>query len=292
MGKSGVSTSASGNRKLMINDNSLMCTVVLGPRKCGTTTLYSLLSQIPGLAIPGPTKEVHLFDNGPISLCEFRELGRYNLTSRTSAFIDVATHYFSKPELWQNILETSEVNQVALIVRDPIERFISHCLHQMRTKNEWTLDVDTIAKRYPEVVSDSLYSERLPYIREAFGEENVVLINFEDLKSAPRDVAVRVCASVGVEVQKDQLIVVPGPQNQGLKPEFPSLYKLLRTSGNSLRSVLGGKFTEIIKKGFVNYWPVAELDSSRTTLERQLRNHQLGERLIEEREYTIRLLDA
>ena len=274
----------------MTDDSFLACLVVLGPRKCGTTTLYSLLSQVPGLVVPGPIKETHLFDDGPVSFCELMRLGRHNLTLQSTAFIDVSTHYFSRVELWRNIIHTPEVIKVAVVIRDPVERFISHCLHQMRTKNEWELTVDEIVARYSEVASDSFYSEKIPDIYEAFGEENVLLINFEDLKNDPQRAVEFVCTPLGVKLSDNLSSLVPHQQNPGLKPKFPAVYKSLRMSAGCARRLLGDRLVEHIKQRVVKIWPVADLGELKIKLERQLYNHELGARLIQEQQYVCRLL--
>lgn len=274
----------------MNNEATLTCTVVLGPRKCGTTTLYSLLSKISSIAIPGPIKEAHLFDEGPVVFHELMRSGKQNLNINTSAFIDVSTHYFSDRKLWDHIVHTPEVSHVAVILRDPVERFISHCLHQMRIKNEWHLTIDSITARYSEVVYDSLYSERLPSLYEVFGEENVILIDFEQLKNDPNSVVRLFCASVNVEFSEGVLPLSLHHKNSGLRPKFPAAYKLLRASAVIARRVLGDRLIEYFKQRVIGIWPVGDLNSARQKLEQQLFNHQLGERLAREREYVHKIL--
>jgi len=274
----------------MIENRLLRCAVVLGPRKCGTTTLYSFLSQIPNLALPGPKKEAHLFDEGPVAFRQLMRLGRHNLSMQTKAFVDVSTHYFSDRKLWDHVVQTPEVIQVVVIIRDPVERFVSHCLHQMRIKNEWKLTIDKIVARYPEVAGDSFYSEKIPKLFEVFGEENVLLIDFDQLKYDPQEVVRYVCASVGVEVTKGMLPLTTYHQNAGLKPKFAGAYKLLRTLSRYVRLICGERLAERIKQKVVRSWPVGDLSEMRRELERQLSNHQLGETLVKERKFVADIL--
>lgn len=274
----------------MSYNQTLSCVVVLGPRKCGTTSIYSILSSVPGLAMPGPVKEAYLFDEGPVSFRKLQGTGKCNLTSQSTAFIDVATHYFSEPDLLYNIARTPEVHYVAVVMRDPIDRLISHCLHQMRTENEWSLSVDSLLTRYPVLIRDSMYSETMPLIYEVFGEDKVVLIDFQEVKNAPERVAQQLCACVGIPPPAEDAWFEAPKMNAALKPKFPAGYKLIRSSGKNVRRILGARFTERVKQGVIKLWPETDLNGIKRRLEAELDDHQLSVRLERERQYVTEML--
>lgn len=265
--------------------------VVLGPRKCGTTTLHSLLSQVSEFAVPSPLKEAHIFDRRAIALGELRGHCGKTWTDETQAFIDVATHYFSQEELWPNIAGSEGFAGVAVIVRDPIERAVSHCMHQMRINNLWTSPFADIVELFPEVITDSLYSAAITRLQTFFGVSNVRLIRFEKLATDPLAVVSDLCGDLELVEFRPSINLQAKQMNQGVRPRFSWAYTALREGARVVRSVVGDASVERIKNTVMPYWPASDHSVIKSRILNELREDAIGQELILERGYVADLVE-
>jgi len=265
--------------------------VVVGPRKCGTTTLHSLLSQVPGIAVPSPLKEAHLFDLGSVAKDELPGFCGKTWSEATRGFVDVATHYFSQEELWPNIKETDGVIEVVVIVRDPVERAVSHCMHQMRIKNLWHLTFSDIVDLYPEVITDSSYSVVIPNLKAFFGEGSLRLIEFKRLTSDPMAVVSSLCGDFELVESLSSISLEKNQMNLGFRPRFPWAYSALRGVAQTSRSVLGVTPVELIKDVLMTGWPASGHSVTKNKILNEMSEDSRAQALVQEREYIAQLIE-
>ena len=279
-----------GNHRCMADKQNVPIKVVLGPRKCGTTTLHGLLSQVRGLAVPSPLKEAHLFDHGTIANEELRGFCGDTWGDDTQGFIDVATHYFSQGDLWANIKGTEGFIEATVIVRDPVARAVSHCMHQMRTKNLWHLTFRDLVDRYPEIVTDSQYSVVLPQLKVCFGENSLRLIKFEQLAANPLAVVSDLCGDFDLVEPVGFGSLHETQMNRGLMPKFPRAYSALRKGAQVARTVLGDAAVERIKGSVMPIWPASEHSVIKSKILNEMKDHPKAQALVLERDYTDDLM--
>lgn len=189
--------------------------IIIGGRRCGSTSLYNYLIQHPCVA-PALRKEIHYFStkyhkglswykaNFPSTLYKWY----FNKTKKKNLITGEASpYYLSNPHAPKRIYQTfPEVKLVALL-RNPIERAFSDFKHS----NEETLSFDEAIKKEetrlsgekekilsdPDYVSIShwtqayiaqgIYVEQLKNWMEIFPKDQILILKSEDLFSNPEN---------------------------------------------------------------------------------------------------------
>ena len=196
---------------------------VVGGQKCGTTLVYGLLRQHPEVFLP-EQKELHYFatrgkpfaftDNASErlnALAVYREedyRSRYEeVGGRTAG--EVCPTYLYSPHAARAIAAVRPDARIVAILRDPVERSFSAYRH-MRARNAEpassmgaALDAedDHIAGNWQAMshyLAGSRYSEQLQRYYDHFDADQILIIPFEQLKSAPLRWVDRICSHIGV----------------------------------------------------------------------------------------------
>jgi hypothetical protein len=158
--------------------------IVIGGLKCGTTSLHHYLNLHPEIAMSRP-KELNFF----VSELNW-ELGRDWYASHFSPAAGVrgesSPHYTNLPrfegvaERMRQLLGAEA--RVVYVVRDPIDRMLSHYLHNVGGGYEARPMEQVLADPDGAYVARSRYAMQLePYLRE-FGDERVAIVSREELK--------------------------------------------------------------------------------------------------------------
>jgi len=180
---------------------SLPNLIVIGGLKCGTTSLHHYLNLHPEAGMSRP-KELNFF----VSELNW-ELGADWYRSHFSASAPVrgetSPHYTNRPRfegVAKRMRETL-ADEVRLIymVRHPIDRLLSHYLHNVGGGYESRELADAVAEPSSSYVQRGLYAFQLEPYLEAFGLERILIVSREEL-GRDRDATVRrVFAFAGVE---------------------------------------------------------------------------------------------
>lgn len=191
---------------------------IIGTMKGGTTILFDYISSHPRV-VPCASKEVHYFSlhiNKGLDwyLEQFPERPQDVLSIDASPTYFDVTNTYTIPVLLHN---TAPESKLILIVRDPIERAISHFAHLRQISHRDKLkDVDVndffstpIERCFAQdsdygfllgqILNFSLYYRKyLSYIH-IFGRRKILVIKNEDLRVRPKDVMCQVFAHCGLE---------------------------------------------------------------------------------------------
>ena len=173
--------------------------LVIGAMKCATTTLHVQLDGQPGLFMSRP-KEPNFFsddDNYAKGFdwyeSHFREAAAGDLCGESS------THYSKLPTYPRTVERIANVLpgvKLIYVMRHPIERLISHYVHE-RTAGQTRDGLNEAIGTLPELIEYGLYSMQLrPYL-EAFGPGRVLPVFFPRLVSHPQAELERICRFVG-----------------------------------------------------------------------------------------------
>lgn len=183
---------------------------ILSPPKCGTTSLFYMLSQHKELD-PCSIKEPYFFSN------KYHEgIDWYNqLYSGTGLKFESSTNYFSSKKAIKNIAEScSKDVKYIVILRHPVDRIISHYKHfrainlirstpaikqKFQSEVEWFDQFD----RYPfngldftfddfisgkknkvlhRILLDSLYINHIFNIHKFVDHKNILFISYDEFK--------------------------------------------------------------------------------------------------------------
>ena len=108
--------------------------LIVGAQKAGTTSLYNCLKQHPDI-LPASTKEIHYFSqhfNEGLDwyLQHFPERGADKISGEASPF------YLFHPHSAQRIASELPASKIIILLRNPVERAISHFHQQARRHHE------------------------------------------------------------------------------------------------------------------------------------------------------------
>jgi hypothetical protein len=119
--------------------------VIVGAQKAGTTSLYAYLRAHPNV-LPAAFKEVHFFDTcewdaGPeayranFPLKVHMALAR-RLSRRPVITGEATPYYLYHPLAAERLAATAPDAKIIILLRDPVERALSHYWHEVRGKRE------------------------------------------------------------------------------------------------------------------------------------------------------------
>ena len=164
--------------------------VVIGGKKCGTSSLYSLLSQHPHVE-PAASKELHYFDLlfKEESVEWYRrcfpaprwEDGRRTITGEATPYMPVR----HAPERMAAIVPDARL--IALL-RNPVDRAYSDYQQVVRKGREARTFEEAVGDETSEYLSRSVYVDHLLRWSELFDKEQMLVLKSEDFFERPAEV--------------------------------------------------------------------------------------------------------
>ena len=193
--------------------------IIIGGKKCGTSSLYNYLARHPSIA-PAFRKEVHFFDGtgkkrNLLYRAYFptrsqvrrarRELGTNLITGEATPY------YIFHPLAPARVREMVPRVRLIAMLRNPVDRAYSHYHHEVRSGTEklsfeeaikreterlsgerekmlLDRDYDSLNRRRYSYLSRGIYVDQLRNWRENFPEEQLLILRSEDLFTDPRAV--------------------------------------------------------------------------------------------------------
>ena len=213
--------------------------LIIGAMKCGTTSLYNYLAQHPEIA-SCHIKEVDFFNNQSRYKKGFdfyqnlwnwdSEIHKYALEA-TPGYTRV-THpdYLNSAE---NIYQTQKVHNVnfkfVYILRNPLDRIESHYTQGRKFLHQDSLSPLSSGVK-EEIIDTSRYAMQIDEYYKRFPAENILLINFEDLKQNPDVLLKQVCEFLAIDssFQFEGLDRAHNPYKKELSRVFIPGYSWLR----------------------------------------------------------------
>jgi len=160
--------------------------IVIGSMKSGTTTLCHLLGRHPDVFMSEP-KELEYFCKDEIYAKGFEwYTSLFDGVKSESAIGEGSTSYTKAP-LFPNVPEriARHLPDVRLIyiVRHPLERIESHWMH--RVQHGDVRPFKKMLREYPNLIDVSRYWTQIQFYRKYFGDDQILVLFFEDLKKNP-----------------------------------------------------------------------------------------------------------
>lgn len=180
--------------------------LIIGAMKCGTTSLFNYLAQHPEIA-PCSTKEPAFFAKKKLfnrGFDYYQNLWMWDETKHKIA-LEASTAYSrsTHPYYLNSATNIQEYQKYAdfkfiYIVRDPLERIEAHYNHGLAYDFP---ECQGVSDQYinQEILDTSKYAMQIERYYSLFEKEDILLINFNDLKSDPSLVLQKVCNFLGVD---------------------------------------------------------------------------------------------
>jgi len=204
--------------------------LILGAQKAGTTALYAYLRRHP--AITGPSwKEVSYFDRhyarGP---SWYRGNFPNLLRARGELVGEASPSYLFHPLAPQRVKELLPEARLVALVRNPVDRALSHYNHEVALGREPLSFEDARLRADPRYFSSEWwshtykargrYAEQLEHWLEVFPREQLLILPSEDLLGEPERAHAQVLAFLGAPPHRlDSYPRVFERQYEGMKPE-------------------------------------------------------------------------
>lgn len=181
---------------------------IIGAQKSGTTSLYSYLALHPQVR-PSYVKEIHYYNkNYSNGLKWYRAhfpLGPLRRADRPFITGEASTMYLHDPDTPSRMLEDLPEIRLLLVLRNPVDRAISHYHHRIRTGREdrpievameQAISAATSGKFVDGSETDYLrnghYAEDLEHWTTVYPSDQFLVLQAEALFKDPRDAFKRV----------------------------------------------------------------------------------------------------
>lgn len=180
--------------------------LIIGAQKCGTTTLFKLLSQHPDIASP-TIKEPGFFLTYPYRTDPIDTLEKYHSLFDKKpgqlafeATVDYSAHPHLIDQIWNDIYKYNPKMKIIYIVRNPVERMVSahRFLYKKGIFGKKHRNINDYITSTDYHINLSRYFFQIsPYIKK-FGRDQVEIIFFKDLKNRPQMVMNDICSFLGI----------------------------------------------------------------------------------------------
>ena len=250
--------------------------IILGPDKTGTTWLYEQLKHSFDLAVP--YKDINFFNKYWSRGTDWyeSEFGKRG----NGKPIDISHEYIESIQNLVRIKLSYPNAQIVLIYRDPVDRTLS-AFNYSKNTGAVPRDLWKAVKTRPSLISNSLLSVTYKAAISLFGDDQVKILTFEDLKQNPQKFLNEFCDFVGVNritsAENVQRNAMPSGAFRNITPVLRCLAPIMRTLGAN-RAVNLIKMSSKIRHLFFGAggWNFEEVISQddRQRLEQLLSNEQ------------------
>lgn len=201
----------------------------IGAHRCATTWLYEMLKQHPQICMAKHRKEVHFFD-----LYYNRGVGWYSslwdCDEKERGEID--PNYLYKEECAERIYNVLPDVKLILILRNPVERAISHYKFY-KINRAYDKGFSDLIEEKKDVLERGLYLSQIKRYLEYFSRKQMRILIFEDIKNYPLELVQKTYSFLGVSAG-----FVPSglkqKKNFSFTYQHPRFYSFLRATAGWL----------------------------------------------------------
>ena len=173
---------------------------IIGAMKCGTSTLAAQLAAQAGIFMATPKEPNFFSDDDVFSKGIGWYQGLFEAAPLGSIKGEASTHYTKLPTYPKTVERMAAVitaPRLVYMVRDPIERAVSHFIHEW-TEGRMADDPVGAFDRSPELIEYGLYAKQLGPFIEQYGLQAICLTSLERLVAAPQAELARISTHIGL----------------------------------------------------------------------------------------------
>lgn len=173
--------------------------VGVGPPKTATTWVHEYLKRHKEVCLPSDPKETNFFYNKYSKGFDWY-FSHFQPFDETKLVGEVCTTYFTSLQATERIYDFSPNCKIICTFRDPAERIFSYYLHAKRYgRMSPEISLREAIKQVPGMIENSKYFTHVSRWIQFFGEKNVCILLFDDLKRNPNRFAKTLCDFLALE---------------------------------------------------------------------------------------------
>jgi hypothetical protein len=202
--------------------------LVIGAMKSGTTTFYHDLAAHPQVFLA--EKELGALTRD-VSMTEYASHFQWAKINQLCG--DVSTVYSMLPDVpgvaQRAMSHLSPNTKILYLVREPIQRAISHHYHyhSLNDDRQMEADVDVCVRKYPSLTNYGKYGEQLEHWARHWGETTIHVVHFEEYVINRRATMAQVFRFLGLRPSAD-VVATKSVKNASLgKPVLNDFWRRL-----------------------------------------------------------------
>ncbi|MCK0168499.1 sulfotransferase domain-containing protein [Jannaschia sp. S6380] len=204
----------------------------IGAQKCASSWLHAVAASHPDIAVADP-KEVDFFSYHFDHGYRWYE-GHFDHARQTPVRFESSPSYFHDPRSPARARAYNPDIRVVVLLRDPIRRAFSNHAHEIIKGHIPPIPFEDGLRNNPAYVEQGLYATHLSRWRDAFPEEQVLVLFAEEVSAGPEDAARRLFTFLGVDAGFESAILRER-RNDSDRARIPALRTGLRAGGDWLR---------------------------------------------------------
>ena len=178
--------------------------MIIGAMKSGTSTLSDILSMHSEVCFC-QEKEPHFFSKNPDYSKDLENYKKLYHPQPGQICGEASTTYTCYPEfnkdVWQSLYAFNPKLKLIYIMRDPIDRIVSHYMHNYLRGYTSEPFEKVVLSRATYINRTRYFVQIRPYI-ERFGKEQVLLLTFEDFIANKKETLNRLANFLGIDDSK------------------------------------------------------------------------------------------
>lgn len=177
--------------------------IIIGSARCATTSLHAYLEEHPQINL-SQIKEINFFSNARFFNRGFEWYLSHFSSLHGDAVGEASTSYTAAigddDTTPRRIAAYLESIRLIYIVRDPIDRLLSHYLHYQHRGERFAPPSDLLrSKTFLDTRWQGCYYHQLSLYRRYFSKEQLLVITMDALRSDREQTLQRIFAHIGVE---------------------------------------------------------------------------------------------
>lgn len=169
---------------------------MIGVPRAGTTWLHEVLAAHPDVGVPQHRKELHYFDRNFSRGCDWYASYFEGLGDRSRRG-EVTPSYLYVEDLARRIETVPTIRQLIVVLRDPVERLISHYRWRVR-QDGFQGGLADFVEVYPEAIDWGDYLRHLERLSAWVRSERLLVLSYEALHDPDSAELDRLAAFLGI----------------------------------------------------------------------------------------------
>lgn len=160
--------------------------VGIGAERCGSTWLHLLLKQHPKIYLPIRRKELNFFNlNYDKGLEWYQSFFPHSQEAMAyDAIGEISPRYLNFPECASRLADVHSIENLIVILRNPVNRAYSHYGHAVRISG-YKKSFEEFIHEHPKALTNGLYAEHLQSFLKFYSSRSICFLIFEESVKNP-----------------------------------------------------------------------------------------------------------